>query len=389
MPDFPRLSPIFTGMQARLSPKSRYKLLKILPYGIIWLLMGWYNLAIESLVPGYTPGLTNADIAMTPGLFIFASFALLDAGWFMGILEVFWIGKRFQSVSLGRKIFYKMGIYLAFMVIIVGWAYPIAASLESGVSPFSQAVRDRFKEFLVSAQALSTLISLTASIFVSLLYAGISEHLGHGVLLNFLTGKYHRPKVEERIFMFLDLSGSTTLAEQLGHQKYFKFLGTFYNNLSDAIISYRGEVYQYVGDEIVISWPKKTGLQNANCLRCFFAMKKAVDQREKIYLKEYGLSPSFKAAMHMGPVTTGEIGALKKEIFFTGDVLNVTARLQSLCKKYGERLLVSGILATRLHSVLQDKGETSFQCKNLGREALKGRSEPVEVVGIHLIGSGE
>ncbi len=369
-------------MRFKLSPKNRYNLLRVIPYGIIWLLMGWFILLIESLVPGYAPGVTETDIKMSPGLFLFATIAVLDAGLLMGFLEVFWLGKVFRSVSFGRKLLYKMGIYLLFILVVVGYAYPVAAALESGLSPYSEPVRKRFLAFLVSPQALSTLISLAASIFVSLLYAGVSEHLGHRVILNFFTGKYHHPKAEVRIFMFLDLSDSTTLAEKLGHTRYFRFLREFYNNLSDSIISHRGEVYQYVGDEIVISWPKEIGLQNAHCLRSFYAMERAVARREGFYKKEYGLAPSFKAAIHMGPVTTGEIGALKKEIFFTGDVLNVTARLQSLCRKYGERLLISGTLARHLEGNMQPKGGPGFTTTLLGTAVLKGREEPVEVVGV-------
>ena len=373
-------------MRFKLSPKNRYNLLRVIPYGIIWLLIGWFILAIEALVPGYSPGLSETDIAMDAGIFLFASIAVLDAGLLMGFLEVFWLGKVFRSVSFGRKLLYKMGIYLLFILVIIGYAYPIAAALESGLSPYSEPVRERFLAFLVSPQALSTLISLSASIFACLLYGGVSEHLGHRVILNFFTGKYHHPKAEVRIFMFLDLSDSTTLAEKLGHQRYFSFLREFYNNLSDPIISHRGEVYQYVGDEIVISWPKAVGLQNGHCLRSFFAMKQAVARRENFYMKAYGLAPSFKAAIHMGPVTTGEIGALKKEIFFTGDVLNVTARLQSLCRKYGERLLISGTLAKELESELLDQEGSKFRTRVLGIAELKGRSAPVEVVGVSLQG---
>ena len=46
----------------------------------------------------------------------------------------------------------------------------------------------------------------------ALFILSISEKLGQGVLLNYLLGKYHSPKVETRIFMFLDLTSSTEYA---------------------------------------------------------------------------------------------------------------------------------------------------------------------------------
>ena len=73
--------------------------------------------------------------------------------------------------------------------------------------------------------------------------------------------------------MFLDMKSSTTIAESLGHVKYFEMLKEYYSDLSDPIIKYSGEIYQYVGDEIVVSWKLKNGLQNNNCIQCFFAMK--------------------------------------------------------------------------------------------------------------------
>jgi len=66
----------------------------------------------------------------------------------------------------------------------------------------------------------------------------------------------------------------------------------------------------------------------------FFAMKEDLRKRADWYNKDFGLLPAFKAGLHFGKVTTGEIGALKKEIIFTGDVLNTTARIQGLCNHH-------------------------------------------------------
>ena len=130
--------------------------------------------------------------------------------------------------------------------------------------------------------------------------------------------------------MFVDMKSSTSFAEQLGHKTYFRFLSDYYDQLSNAIIQNKGEVYQYVGDEIVVTWEKADGLQYHNCIRCFYDMKQSLQKKSGYFEKTYGVVPSFRAALHLGQVTTGEIGALKKEIFFTGDVLNVTARIQRL-----------------------------------------------------------
>ncbi len=219
-------------------------------------------------------------------------------------------------------------------------------------------------------------MQLSFSLLLSLLYAAISENLGHTVLLNFFTGKYHRPNEEERIFMFVDMTGSTQIAEELGHVRYFDFLERYYEDMADAIIHHRGEVYQYVGDEIVITWPMEKGISNANCVRCFFAMREALEKRIPRYEKDFGHVPQFKAGMHLGTVTTGEVGALKKEVVFTGDVLNTAARIQGLWRQLGDTLLVSDALINALG------WEPHAEEQYLGQIELRGKNTSTGVYGL-------
>ena len=194
-------------------------------------------------------------------------------------------------------------------------------------------------------------------------------------LLISLQVKYHKPIVENRIFMFLDMKSSTTIAEALGHIKYFNLLQTYYDIMSDPIINSYGEVYQYIGDEIVISWELERGLENANCIRCFFDIHdNLLAHREKLMAK-FGFEIGFKAGIHFGEVTTGEVGALKKEIVFTGDVLNTTARIQSHCNTLQSDLLISEALKKVL-----PKSKYSFKTK--GEISLKGRNKKEELINV-------
>ncbi|MBL7745916.1 MAG: adenylate/guanylate cyclase domain-containing protein, partial [Chitinophagaceae bacterium] len=125
----------------------------------------------------------------------------------------------------------------------------------------------------------------------------------------------------------------------------------FYQVANKAIINTYGEIYQYVGDEIVISWEKKTGLKDANCLYCFTAIQDAVTANSDLFNKEFGVVPSFKAGVHLGIVATGEIGTIKKDIVYSGDVLNTTARIVALCNHYKEMLIISEQLYAELKEV--------------------------------------
>ena len=104
----------------------------------------------------------------------------------------------------------------------------------------------------------------------------MNRMLGINVLGYFVAGVYRRPKAEERVFLFVDLVGSTQLAERLGSARYFELLRRFVDDLSEPVLESDGEIYQYAGDEVVITWPLAVGVRAANCVVCFFAIRAAV-----------------------------------------------------------------------------------------------------------------
>jgi adenylate cyclase len=289
----------------------------------------------------------------------------------VGVFEVRYLNRLFARRSFAVKIACKALVYLAIITVFL-----IVTTSLGNVQKFDASIGDMVVwqttwNFLSSFAFWSLALFIAALMVIALFYSDISDNLGQGVMHNYLTGKYHRPVQEERIFMFLDMKSSTTFAEQLGHVRYFEMLKTYYADLSDPIIDHGGEIYQYVGDEIVVSWTMDEGLRNNNCIRCFFAMRAALAAQSGRYQRSYGLVPTFKAGLHCGKVTTGEIGVIKKDIIFTGDVLNTTARIQGLCNTHGVDILVSEQLAQKLAP------DPSFQLRPLGESALRGRDEKV------------
>src|SRR6476619_4459782 len=69
------------------------------------------------------------------------------------------------------------------------------------------------------------------------------------------------------------------------------------------------------------------------------------------YIKKFGVKPEFKAGLHFGKVVSAQIGDLKREIVYNGDVLNTTSRIQNECNKYHRNCLVSGMLRNRLQQM--------------------------------------
>ena len=362
-----------------LSPKTKRNISRIIPYAVIWLILGWVNLfSQEAVLTAALEENSNQSVVirMTPMVFLFASIAIIVVGLLVGTIEVVWLGNLFSKKSFSRKITYKLIFYTIFLLLVILISYPIAAALESQIFLFDGIILDKMLDFLTSIEFASTMVSILFSLFVSLFYSEISDNIGHGVLMNFFTGKYHKPIEEKRIFLFSDMKSSTTIAEHLGHIKYFELLREYYSDFSDAIIRHSGEVYQYIGDEIVVSWKYEEGIKNNNCINCFFAMKEALKKRSGWYLSTFDVGPTFKAGMHVGKVTTGEIGALKKEIIFTGDVLNTTARIQGLCNTYNVDILVSEDLIKSLEL------EPEFKINSMGVVDLKGKKEHIALFTI-------
>ncbi|MFC4636319.1 adenylate/guanylate cyclase domain-containing protein [Dokdonia ponticola] len=360
-----------------LSALAKRNLAKILPFGVIWLIFGALFLWVEAAVLGGQENAAATAVKLDAQIVTFALSVIFLIGCIVGFIEVKYLSRWFEKNSFLVKIGSKFFIYLLFFLLIIVINFPIAASLELDTTIVDQRVWDKFYNFFFSITHLSAIIQLSFSLMISLLYAEVSDHLGQQVMLNFFTGKYHNPIEEERIFMFVDMKDSTTIAEKIGNQHYFELLRSYYFTFSNAIIKNQGEVYQYVGDEIVITWKLKRGITNNQCIQCFFDMKKDLQKKQKLYHKKYGVELDFKAALHYGHVITGEIGALKKDIFFTGDVLNTTARILGLASVYREDLLLSEPLSRKLNL------PETYTVKKLGAPSLKGKADSVEIVAVY------
>ena len=199
----------------------------------------------------------------------------------------------------------------------------------------------------------------------------MNRMIGANVLRYFMAGVYRRPTTEERIFLFLDLEGSTRLAEQLGSARYFELLRRFVEDLTEPVLDTDGEIYQYAGDEVVITWRSEAGLRDANCVRCFFEVRAAVAREAARYQRDFGVVPRFRGGLHGGTVTAGELGDLRQQIVFVGDILNTAARLEEYAKRTGFDLVVSGALLER---VSLPAGIEATRC---GELALRGKEAPV------------
>lgn len=354
-----------------VNPRLRRIIKRIIPFGIIWLIFGIIFLVVEYAATKDLENINNGVIQLDSSVILFALPAVTIVGLIIGIIELLFINDFFSKKSFLLKIIGKLIIYSTFLFIIICITFPIAASIELNVSVFDKQVLDKFKEYLGSIAFFSTGFQMSISLVFTLFYNEVSEKIGSSAFLNFIIGKYHRPKKEKRVFMFLDMKSSTSIAEKIGHHKYFNLLKEYYNILSEGVIKYTGEVYQYVGDEMVISWRVINENGDDNFIGCFFKMKEDLLKEKQYFLDNYGCFPTFKAGIHYGEVTTGELGKVKKDIIFTGDTLNTTARIQSMCNDFSVDILLSNYALSLLDI------NTKYSVKPLGKQKLKGKEETI------------
>ena len=199
----------------------------------------------------------------------------------------------------------------------------------------------QIKSYLASTTYIINLASAHIFILVSLGFYQINTLHRKRELFNFIIGRYHAPKEVNRIFCFIDLKNSTTIAEKLGHIEFAHFLKDYYSDITQALITTDAQIYQYVGDEIILSWSYKNGLKDNRIINCFFLMKQLIEEKKESYLSKYSFYPQFKAGLHGGKVTVTWVGELKKEIVYIGDVLNTTSRIQEDCKRLSKDFLIS------------------------------------------------
>jgi adenylate cyclase len=201
--------------------------------------------------------------------------------------------------------------------------------------------------------------------------------IGANVLISFFTGKYHKPKEEMRIFMFLDLVSSTQIAEKIGSLKFHNFLNEVFFDVTNPILNSGGEIYKYVGDEIIVNWKLETGIKDNRCVEMYFKVKETLEKNAKKYAYKYNVQPDFRAGLHAGKVVVGELGDYKREVSFLGDTVNTAARIQDMSKKEKKGLLISENILNQLS--LPPK----YYKEYLGPIELRGKKEKVELYHIY------
>jgi len=360
-------------MRISLSGISKVKIRQVLWISIIWTCLGALD-ALNTHAVAFTSFFSIPRTYIFKGFFWVNTITALLSGLISGSVFIFFLRKRVNRLSYGFAIVVSSVVVISINFFITIFGYEIFLSYQIGEGIFDSVFMGRTEFLLRAPFYLKYMIFWMIIVLLTIWTINVNEKYGPGVLFKLIMGRYHQPREETRIFMFVDIKSSTMIAEKLGHIKFFDLLNDFFRDITNPILYTSGEIYQYVGDEVVISWPLEAGVRNGNCIRCFYAMLDTVQKESKRYKEKYGFVPEFKAGLHYGMVTVGEIGVIKRDIIYSGDVLNTAARIQSMCNKFRVKILLSKYLLDKLNLPPHE-----YLAKRMGNIELKGKKQKVEL----------
>ncbi|MBX2871441.1 MAG: adenylate/guanylate cyclase domain-containing protein [Saprospiraceae bacterium] len=281
-----------------------------------------------------------------------------------GYAQILTEERGYKKMSIQSLLAARVIYVLLFLIAMITLAYLL----------FGQAIS--YLEFVFEPGSFAIYLYIVVTDIFLFSFRQVNLFLGSNNLWKLFRGKFYTPREEERIFMFLDLQSSTTHAERLGHIKYSKLIQDCFNDLG-VVVENEAEIYQYVGDEAILTWELKDGVRNQNCINAYFNFKKQLLKKKDYYAQNYNCLPHFKAGVHAGIITVTEVGKYKKEIAYHGDTINTAARIQGKCNDFGKELLISEHLKNNLDTA-------SFNFEELGGIELKGKEHKVMLYAISL-----
>lgn len=354
------------------STVARYRLRRIVVISLAWTLIDLF-LYYRNVSSGSNIDYPYHENDLSAYLLRFAFFMIV--GFLMSwlLLKELKIIFRNYSLLVGWLIKACLILVIAYAATII--LFFLHYILIKGVSFEETSIR--FREYFLHTRLMTeSLLFWLVMLLSAQIIVEIDQKYSPGVFWEILTGKYLKPRNEKRIIMFLDLKDSTPISEQLGHGKYFLFIKDFIYYVSNAVLQNNGMIYQYVGDEMVVTWPynKKNILKSISTV---IESRSAIQRKADHFKRTYGMIPDFRVGLHAGYVTIGEIGVIKKDIAISGEAMNIAARIRGACNELNQKFVVSkeyfdtGILK-------------SWQGEDLGQVSLKGVDESIQLYALKI-----
>lgn len=186
--------------------------------------------------------------------------------------------------------------------------------------------------------------------------------------------KLFQGKNVEAVIMFTDLRNFTTISETMDAKSVVSLLNLYFTAMTNVVIKHGGIIDKFMGDAMLIVFQSDIDYE-ALSAKAFLASKEMLEVLHEFNKTrpdtnwpdlEMGIS------VHKGEVIIGNIGSPQKmDYTVIGDTVNLSSRLESLCKFYQTSLILS-------EPVIKDlENENHF--RELDYIAVKGKTKPVKI----------
>ena len=178
----------------------------------------------------------------------------------------------------------------------------------------------------------------------------------------------------EATLLFSDIRSFTTITESLGAQGTVSLLNEYFDIMVEAISEQGGIVDKFIGDAIMVGFgiPVANGDDEDRGVRAGINMIKRLWEWNSLREKDGKMPVEMGLGINTDRVVSGNIGSSKRmDYTMIGDGVNLAARLESACKAYSARILISDFTYRKL------KG--TYKIRYIDDVIVKGKTEPVGV----------
>jgi adenylate cyclase len=344
-----------------------YRLRTLAAISVAWIIFG--AVFFSNLIK------PSNDLGVQVNLFQFC-FTFGITGLIITAALIFYLKPAFNHLPIWTSILIKLLITI-FLFFLIGCMLLMVYFFLHYSHDLSDYLKSFFTKLVYTNTFVGYLIDMALVTLLTILILEITDKYGPGMFWSLLRGKYHNPKIESRIVIFLDINESTSIAEELGHEQYFRMLRQFFKDITIPVLANDGEIYQYVGDEIVLTWinTPENKIKSLKFIRNTFFLLERLNAK---YQRRFGRVPRFKAGIHAGEVTAGFIGVIKKDLIFCGDTMNTAARIRSMCNELNESFILS-------QDFMADFATPhGYSITQIGTLELKGKLEPMQLFSLKL-----
>ena len=271
----------------------------------------------------------------------------------------------FYQLFTIRVVLYVISILFIILCVLI-----FSRMIKYDLNFYEVLLSDEFREYIQYKDFFIVVFYAFAIVALTNFAIQMNRKMGQGILIDLITGRYYRPKKAIKVVMFLKILKTQELIESVGRLNYHRFLKEVIYDLTEVILSRHGVVYEYVDDELVLTWNPARGFSNANCIRAFFEMQEKLEAKKEVYYEKFRFLPVLVASIHVGEVIIGEIGDIKSEIKYLGDLMNTTYRILGMANSEQKLLCTAELMESINLPIIYD-------FKEIGQHVLKGKSKPV------------